>query len=73
MTMTKLLSVKDIQERYQCNPATARKYIRDMDHIEQPLMVSEKAVNEWEKGKTVPGASAVKMARMRKKAGRGKT
>ena len=50
--MEKLLSVKDIQARYQCNPATARKYIRQMTHIEKPLMVSEKAVSEWEAGRT---------------------
>lgn len=51
--MERLLSVKDIQERYQCNPATARKYIRQMIHIEKPLMVSETAVTEWEKRKLI--------------------
>ena len=50
--MERLLSVKDIQERYQCNPATARKYIRQMEHLESPLMVSERAVNAWERRKT---------------------
>ena len=51
--MERLLSVKDIQERYQCNPATARKYIRQMEHIEKPLMVSERAVSTWEKRKLI--------------------
>ena len=51
--MERLLSVRDIQERYQCNPATARKYIRQMIHIEKPLMVSETAVTEWEKRKLI--------------------
>lgn len=53
--MERLLSVKDIQNRYQCNPATARKYMRQMVHMEKPLMVSEHAINEWEKRKlTMP-------------------
>lgn len=53
--MDRLYSVKDIQARYQCNPATARKYMRQMEHIEQPLMVSERAISAWEKRKlTMP-------------------
>lgn len=51
--MERLLSVKDIQNRYQCNPATARKYMRQMEHIERPLMVSERAISNWEKRKLI--------------------
>lgn len=51
--MERLYSVKDIQERYQCNPATARKYIREMIHMEKPLMVSESAIAAWEKRKLI--------------------
>lgn len=51
--MEKLLSVKDIQSRYQCSPNTARAYIRQMIHMEKPLMVSEKALREWEQEKTI--------------------
>ena len=51
--MERLLSVKDIQDRYQCNPATARKYIRQMEHLEKPLMVSERAFSAWEKRKLI--------------------
>jgi len=50
--MERLLSVKDIQERYQCNPATARGYIRQMVHMEKPMMVKEKEVERWERDKT---------------------
>lgn len=64
MTMTKLLSVKDIQARYQCNPVTARKYIREMDHMESPLMVSETAVAKWERERTVLGASEMRRRKM---------
>lgn len=52
--MERLLSVKDISERYQCKPATARKYMRSMVHLTDPLMVTERAVAEWERRKTLP-------------------
>ena len=55
--MDKLYSVKDICDRYQCKPATARKYMRDMAHLEQPLMVSERALKAWEERKTLPPES----------------
>lgn len=52
--MDRLYSVKDICERYQCKPTTARKLMRDMDHMERPLMVSERALMAWERRKTLP-------------------
>lgn len=52
--MDKLYSVQDICGRYQCTPATARKYMRDMEHMEAPLMVTERAVAAWEHRKTLP-------------------
>lgn len=55
--MDKIYSVKDICGRYQCKPATARKYMRDMAHMESPLMVTERAVAEWERRKTMPPES----------------
>lgn len=55
--MERLLSVKDICGRYQCKPATARKYMRDMEHMESPLMVTERAVMAWERRKTFPPES----------------
>ena len=55
--MERLLSVKDIAERYQCKPATARRYMRDMQHLETPLMVTERAVKVWEAKRTVPPES----------------
>lgn len=51
--MERLYSVREIQERYQCNPATARKRMREMRHLENPLMVTERAIAEWENRKTV--------------------
>lgn len=67
--MERLLSVKDIQDRYQCNPATARKYIRQMAHIEKPLMVSERAVTEWEKRKLIMPDYMIRQEMKRRKIG----
>lgn len=58
--MERLFSVADICARYQCKPATARKYMRDMEHMENPLMVSERAVTAWERRKTMPPESIMR-------------
>lgn len=50
--MKRLMSVKQIAERYKCGLTTARKYMRQMVHMESPLMVTEQAVEEWESRKT---------------------
>ena len=52
--MDRLYSVNDICARYQCKTATDRKYMRDMEHMECPLMVTERAVVAWERRKTLP-------------------
>lgn len=52
--MERLFSVQDVCARYQCKAATARKYMRDMEHMESPLMVTERAVAAWERRKTLP-------------------
>lgn len=58
--MKKLLGVAEIRERYGCSEATARKYMRQMVHMEKPLRVTEDAVAAWEIGRTYnpvsPGA-----------------
>jgi hypothetical protein len=58
--MDRLFSVADICGRYQCKPATARKYMRDMEHMEHPLMVAERAVAAWERRKTLPPESVTR-------------
>ena len=58
--MDRLFSVQDICGRYQCTPATARKYMRDMEHMERPLMVTERAVVAWERRKTLPPESVTR-------------
>lgn len=52
--MDRLYSVRDICTRYQCKATTARKYMREMEHMEAPLMVSERAVMAWERRKLMP-------------------
>lgn len=47
--MERLITVRDIRERYGCTNPTARKYIRQMFHYENPLTAPEWAVREWEK------------------------
>ena len=58
--MERLYSVRDICERYQVKSVTARKFMRDMVHMESPLMVSERALKEWEQRKTFPPESATR-------------
>lgn len=55
--MERLLSVKDICARYQIKPQTARKMMREMNHLQRPLMVSERTVAEWERKNTLPPES----------------
>ena len=55
--MERLYSVQDICARYQCKAATARKYMRGMEHLEATLMVTERAVAAWERRKTLPPES----------------
>lgn len=66
--MENLLNVADIAARYKCSLPTARARMRQMEHMEKPLMVTESAVRAWEIGKMVsPGENgANKNARANK-------
>lgn len=50
--LDRLLSVKDIAERYGRSEKTAARYMRQMEHMEKPLRVTESALAAWEIGKT---------------------
>ncbi len=65
--MKKLLTVSDIQDRYQLKSATtARAYMRQMEHMEKPLRVTEAAVECWEESKTInPAEKAERRMRIR--------
>ena len=46
--MERLVTVKDMRERYGCSLPTARKYLRQMFHYENPLAAPRWAFDEWE-------------------------
>ena len=46
--MERLVTVKDMQARYGCSLPTARKYLRQMYHYENPLAAPRWAFDEWE-------------------------
>jgi hypothetical protein len=47
----RLVTVKDMMERYGCSGATARKYLRQMHHLENPLAAPLWALQEWERSR----------------------
>lgn len=50
-----LYTVKGIQTLFGFKDArTARKVMREMEHTENPLLVTERAVKEWLHKKTMP-------------------
>lgn len=50
--MEKLITVRDVKERYGCSTPTARKYIRQCNpHMENPLATFDWAFQEWEMGR----------------------
>ena len=61
--MDRLLTAEDLAERYRVTIQTARKYIRQMRHMENPLRTWESAAAAWEAGKTVTPGEAKKTAR----------
>lgn len=69
--MERLLKVSDISERYGCTPKTARKYLRQMFHYENPLTAPAWALMEWEQSRESSPADKKRMAEVqRRKAGR---
>ena len=49
--MDRLVTVRDISERYGCSLPTARKYLRQMFHYENPLAAPLWAFREWEQNR----------------------
>ena len=48
------------------DPRTARKLMRQMEHTENPLLVTERAVKTWFEKNTLPPESEVKRILKRK-------
>ena len=51
--MKQLVSVKELAERYNCSEKTARRYMRQMEHMVKPLRVTVQAVEQWELDRTM--------------------
>lgn len=51
--MERLLSVEDIMARYGKSRQTAIRYMKQMEHQTRPYAVTERAVNEWDRSRTV--------------------
>lgn len=49
--MERLVTVSDMRERYGCSTPTARKYLRQMFHYENPLAAPRWAFDEWEQNR----------------------
>ena len=49
--MERLVTVKDMSERYGCSLKTARTYLRQMFHYENPLAAPRWAFDEWEQSR----------------------
>ena len=62
-----MYTVKGICELFQVkDPRTARKMMREMEHTENPLMVTERAVKSWLAKKTLPPESEMRKILKRK-------
>ena len=62
-----IYTVRGIMEVFHIKDArTARKIMREMEHTENPLMVTERAVKAWMQRKTLPPVSEVKKILKRK-------
>ena len=66
-TMERLLSVQDLMDRYQCSRQTAIRYMKQMEHQTKPYMVTERAVTEWDRSRTVLPAAVVRRRMMEEK------
>ena len=67
--MERLVTVKDMSERYGCTMKTARKYLRQMFHYENPLAAPKWAFDEWEQSRErMPaGISGARVAKIQTK------
>ena len=72
--MERLVTVKDMAFRYGCSLPTARKYLRQMFHYDEPLAAPLWALNEWEasRARMPEGASKERQAAIAHRAQQGR-
>ena len=58
--LQRLYSAEELAERYKCSQCTARRYMRQMRHMENPLRVFETDLREWEVKRTVESPEVVR-------------
>ena len=51
--LSEIFKPQDIANRYGCSVRTARRYMRQMRHTENPLTVTEQAIRDWDLMRTV--------------------
>ena len=62
-----IYTVNGVCELFHIKDArTARKLMREMDHTEKPLLVTERAVKAWFEKKTLPPESEIRRILKRK-------
>lgn len=70
--MERLLSVRDLMDRYQCSRQTAVRHMRKMEHQEKPYMVRQSVLEAWERSRTVRPPEEIRremmMNRLRRRA-----
>lgn len=65
--MENLYTVQGICDLFHVkDPRTARKIMRDMEHTERPLLVTERAVRAWIQKNTLPPESEIRRILKRK-------
>ena len=65
--MDKLYNVRGVCDLFGVKDArTARKIMREMEHTENPLLVTERAIKAWLDKKTVPPESEIRRMMRRK-------
>ena len=65
--MEQIYNVKAVCELFGFkDQRTARKIMREMDHTENPLLVTERAVKSWMAKKTLPPESELRRMMKRK-------
>ena len=67
--MDKLLTPADISARYGFNDKLNRKAkqrMREMDHLENPLLVTESAVLEWDRRNMKPPSNSIRKTKKKR-------
>lgn len=63
----RMFNVQDICDLFRVkDKRTARKIMRDMEHTESPLLVTERAIKAWLSKKTLPPESETRRMMRRK-------